>query len=72
MGLRKKIFTFTIPKTNDYYFKTPVMSATINNKKEKLKVLLKSNIVKAWYQLDPKSYESWLEGRKASKSELNY
>ena len=48
------------------------MSTTINNKKEKLKVLLKSNIAKAWYQLDPKSYESWLEGRRASKSELNY
>ena len=46
--------------------------STINNKKEKLKVLLKSNIAKAWYQLDPKSYESWLDGRKTSKSKLDY
>lgn len=40
--------------------------------KDKLKGMLKSNIAKAWYQLDKKSYESWLAGRKASKSELNY
>ena len=48
------------------------MSDKLLDKKDKLKVMLKSNIAKAWYQLDKKSYESWLAGRRASKSELNY
>jgi len=48
------------------------MNVSLTDKKKQLKGMLKSNIAKAWYQLDKKSYESWLEGRKISKSELNY
>jgi len=48
------------------------MSVNLNKKKNQLKVILKSNIAKAWYQLDKKSYESWLEGRRVSKSELKF
>jgi hypothetical protein len=48
------------------------MNTSLNEKKQQLKVILKSNIVNAWYQLDKKSYESWLEGRRISKSELRY
>lgn len=48
------------------------MSSKLLTNKEQLKGMLKSNIAKAWYQLDKKSYESWLEGRRASKSSLNY
>jgi len=48
------------------------MSVTLHEKKTKLKGLLKTNIAKAWYQLDKKSYESWLEGRRISKSELKF
>ena len=47
------------------------MNTTITKKQDKLSRVLKSNIAKAWYQLDPKSYENWLEGRKAAKSELS-
>ncbi len=47
------------------------MNANLNEKQNQLKVLLKSNIAKAWYQLDQKSYEHWLEGRRISKSKLN-
>lgn len=47
------------------------MSTTIQNKKDKkLSRLLKSNIAKAWYELDPKSYQKWLSGRRVTKSEL--
>ena len=48
------------------------MSANLEDKKEQLKVILKSNIVKAWYKLDKTSYETWLEGRRISKSELKF
>ena len=48
------------------------MSVSLTDKKKQLKVILKSNIAKAWYQLDKKSYESWLEGRRSSKRELNF
>lgn len=48
------------------------MSVNLNTKKQQLKVILKSNIAKAWYQLDKKSYETWLEGRRVSKSELKF
>jgi hypothetical protein len=48
------------------------MSVNLNEKKQQLKVILKSNIVKAWYQLDKKSYETWLEGRRITKSELKF
>ncbi len=48
------------------------MSVDLNQKTTKLKGLLKSNIAKAWYQLDKKSYENWLEGRRISKSELKF
>lgn len=48
------------------------MSVDLDDKKKQLKVMLKSNIAKAWYQLDKKSYESWLEGRRASRSEFKY
>ncbi|UTW67677.1 hypothetical protein KFE94_06080 [bacterium SCSIO 12643] len=48
------------------------MSVNLNKKKNQLKVILKSNIARAWYQLDKKSYESWLEGRRVSKSELKF
>lgn len=58
--------------TNFQNNKPRAMSTSLNEKKQKLKVILKSNIVKAWYQLDKKSYESWLEGRRTSKSELRY
>ncbi|MFT4753645.1 MAG: hypothetical protein ACI9GM_000413 [Salibacteraceae bacterium] len=47
------------------------MSVITKEKKQHLKGVLKSNIAKAWYQLDKKSYESWLAGRKASKAEYN-
>ena len=46
------------------------MSTNLLDKKNKLKGMLKSNIAKAWYQLDKKSYESWLEGRRISKAEF--
>lgn len=58
--------------TNFQNNKPRAMNTSLNEKKQKLKVILKSNIVKAWYQLDKKSYESWLEGRRTSKSELRY
>jgi len=48
------------------------MSDKLLEKKDNFKIILKTNIAKAWYQLDKKSYESWLAGRRASKSELNY
>ena len=48
------------------------MSVNLNQQTVKLKGLLKSNIAKAWYQLDKKSYENWLEGRKVSKSEFRF
>ncbi len=48
------------------------MSSELRDNKDQFKNLIKSNIVKAWYQLDKKSYESWLEGRRISKSKLNY
>jgi len=48
------------------------MSSNLLDKKNKIKGMLKSNIAKAWYQLDKKSYESWLEGRRISKSELKF
>ncbi len=34
----------------------------------KLKMKIKRNIAKAWYKLDQKSYDQWLEGRAASKA----
>ena len=37
-----------------------------------IKIAIKRNIAKAWYNLDKQSYESWLEGRRASQSELNF
>lgn len=47
------------------------MSTTIQKKKDKnLSRILKSNIAKAWYELDPKSYEAWLSGRRIAKSEI--
>lgn len=48
------------------------MSSKELSKKDKIKGMLKSNIAKAWYQLDKKSYENWLEGRRVSKSELKF
>ncbi len=45
------------------------------NKPSKRKVLkdaLKANIKKAWYQLDKKSFEKWLEGRTVSGNELRF
>ena len=47
------------------------MNVNLNETQKQLKVILKSNIAKAWYQLDKKSYEHWLEGRRISKSKLN-
>ena len=48
------------------------MNVNVPETKDRLKKVLKSNIVKAWYQLDQKSYESWLEGRRASKAEFKF
>jgi hypothetical protein len=48
------------------------MSKQTSNGKEQLKTMLKSNIAKAWYKLDSKSYNQWLEGRKISKSKLGF
>jgi hypothetical protein len=48
------------------------MNVDLKDNKKQLKVILKSNIAKAWYKLDQKSYDSWLEGRRASRTELNY
>lgn len=42
------------------------------NGKDQLKTILKSNIAKAWYKLDSKSYNQWLEGRRISKSKLGF
>ena len=54
------------------FLKPLTMNVNVTDSKGRLKKVLKSNIAKAWYQLDKKSYESWLEGRKANKTELNY
>jgi hypothetical protein len=48
------------------------MSTKLLDNQDKLKGLVKSTIVKAWYKLDRKSYENWLEGRRISKSEFNF
>ena len=40
--------------------------------KRELKTTIKKNIARAWYNLDQQSYERWLEGRKFSKSNLQY
>lgn len=47
------------------------MDGNLPNKLQ-LKKTIKSNIAKAWYKLDKQSYERWLEGRRASRSELRY
>lgn len=38
---------------------------------ERLKRTIKTQIAKAWYQLDQKSYEQWLAGRRLSKKEAS-
>lgn len=67
-----KTFTFTLPKKHIVEPTQPEMSKKLLENQEQLKVLVKSTIVKAWYKLDRKSYETWLEGRRISKSEFNF
>ena len=48
------------------------MNETILKENGNLKRVIKSKIAKAWYQLDQKSYEQWLAGRRLSKKELKF